>query len=94
MVQKPRRKLTTPEAERMGVEAAREWEQLRKAEQAEYDKEQEKLRRKEDYIAPLVEAGVSKQDAEEAYKQHVLESAKAHNQSARHAWQRVRMRAV
>ncbi len=52
-----RKKLTTPQAERMGVEAAREWERLRKAEQAKDDQAQEKLRRKEDFIAPLLEGG-------------------------------------
>lgn len=79
MVQKPRRKLTTPEAERMGVQAAREWER----EQAEFDNEQAKQRRKEDFVRPLLEAGVGRRDAEEAYKQHVLQSAKAHGERVR-----------
>jgi hypothetical protein len=81
MVSKPRRQLTTPEAERMGVQAAREWERQR--EQAEFDKEQAKQRRKEDFVRPLLEAGVSQRDAEEAYKQHILENAKAHGERVR-----------
>jgi hypothetical protein len=55
-----RTKLTTPEVEAMGVEAAREWERERQREQAEFDKEQEKQRRKEDFVRPLLEAGLLK----------------------------------
>jgi hypothetical protein len=72
-----RNKLSTPEAERMGVEAAREWER----EQAEHNAEQEKQRRKEDFIAPLLEAGVSKRDAEEAYKQHLIQTVQAQSRA-------------
>jgi len=67
----------------MGVEAAREWERERQAEQAEFDKEQAKETRKADFIEPLLEAGISKRDAEEAYKHHILENAKAHAERAR-----------
>jgi hypothetical protein len=72
-----RNKLSTPEAERMGVEAAREGER----EQAEHNAEQEKQRRKEDFIAPLLEAGVSKRDAEEAYKQHLIQTVQAQSRA-------------
>jgi hypothetical protein len=89
-----RRKLTTPEAERMGVEAAREWERERQREQAEHDAEQEKQRYKEDFIAPLLEAGLSKRDAEEAYKQHLIQTVQAQGQSARAAHWATRSRAV
>jgi hypothetical protein len=89
-----RKKLTTPEAERMGLAAAREWERERQREQAEFDKHQEKQRCKEDFVRPLLGAGVSQRDAEQAYLQHVLENAKARSQSARAAHWAARSRAV
>jgi hypothetical protein len=89
-----RRKLTTDEAVAMGFEAAREWELARQAEQAEFEEEQEKSRRKEEFIAPLLQAGISERDAEEAYKQRVLEDGKAHAAHTREAHWRARMKAV
>lgn len=90
---KVRAKLTTPEAQRMGVQAAREWEQERQREQAAFEEEQEKQKRKEDFVRPLLEAGVSQPDAEEAYIRHLLENADAHSRAARSAQWESRMKA-
>jgi hypothetical protein len=89
-----RRKLTTPEAQRMGVQAAREWESERQLEQAAFDKQQAKERRKEDFVRPLLEAGISTRAAEDAYRQHVLENAKERGEHARTVTWRSRMRSV
>jgi hypothetical protein len=89
-----RNKLTTAEAEAMGLEAAREWERERQAEQAAFDEEAKKQGQKQDFIAPLLDAGISQRDAEEAYKQHILESAKQHGERARALHWASRSRAV
>jgi hypothetical protein len=44
-------------------------------------------------VRPLLEAGVSQRDAEEAYKQHVLENAKAHGERTPDAHWASRMKA-
>ena len=45
-------------------------------------------------MRPLLEAGVSRKDAQEAYKQHILATAQAQSESARESWRHSRMRAV
>ena len=94
MVPKPRAKLSTREAQRVGVAAAREWEARRQEEEVAYNAELAKQQRKEDFMQPLIEAGVSRRDAETAYAQHVLESAKERGEHARSVYRRSRMQEV
>jgi hypothetical protein len=58
------------------------------------DAEQAKLQAKEDHIAPLLAAGVSRKDAEADYREHLIKAAKAEGERARAEHGRARSRAV
>jgi hypothetical protein len=80
--------LTTPQAQAMGVEAARRYHAERALELEAAAKEAARERQKQDFVEPLLAAGLSKSDAENAWKEHVVTKTTQEAEQARAQQQR------
>ncbi len=94
MATRVRPKLTTAQAEAVGAKAAQEYERQRQAEAAQAEKEAVRERQKQEFLQPLIEAGLSKQQAEAAWVEHVVEittqqTARVREQSRRNIARRL-----